>query len=58
MLKNFDMRIHKVSTLFKSIENSVALNDESKPVREVLKANYGVSYREDVNEGGQANCRM
>ena len=31
---------------------------ESKPVRETIKASYGVAYREDINDGGSANVRI
>ena len=39
-------------------EETVDLAQESRPVREVIKAGYGVSYREDPNDGGSANVRI
>ena len=36
-----------------------AKNDqESRPVREVFQAAYGVCYNESVNEGGTANVQL
>ena len=34
------------------------LEQESKPVRDVLKANYGVVFNEEVQKGGKQNCRI
>ena len=41
-----------------SKDDSIELTSESKPVRESLKANYGVSYIEDIAKGGSANFRI
>ena len=48
----------RVSTLIVNTNESVDLSAESKPVREVIKASYGVKYREDVTSGGSANVRL
>ena len=42
------MRSQKITSLLADPDTSIALTHESKPVRDVLKANYGVFYKEDV----------
>ena len=51
------MRRQTITSMIKT-EETVDLAQESKPVREVIKAGYGVSYREDPNDGGSANVRI
>ena len=51
------MRRQTITSMIK-VEETVDLAQESRPVREVLKAGYGVSYREDPNDGGSANVRI
>ncbi len=41
-----------------SAQQSIDLAAKSKPVKDSLKINYGVSYREDINDGGSANVRL
>ena len=57
ILSGFDMRRQTITSMIKT-EETVDLAQESKPVREVIKASYGVSYREDPNDGGSANVRI
>ena len=47
-----------VSLLVNDNSSMIGLEEESKPVREVMKANFGVEYTEDITEGGAANCRL
>ena len=58
MLKGFDMRTSKITSLIAQQNDNVELSQESRPVRETIKASYGVSYREDINDGGSANVRI
>lgn len=58
VLQGFDMKRQRIASLIVSTDESIELCQESKPVREALKANFGVSYREDVNTGGTANVRI
>ena len=46
-LANFD-HSKKISTLIKIEKQEVALEECSKPVREVMKVNYGVAYNESL----------
>lgn len=48
VLRGFDIRTQKITSLLSAPDTSVELVHESKPVRDVLKANYGVYYKEDV----------
>ena len=57
-LETFDARRQKISNLLVDDKQEVALEDCSKPVREVLKINYGVQYNEEVSKGGKMNCTM
>ena len=52
------MRRQKIASLINTNTTSVDLSTESKPLRETLQANYGVSYREDINAGGSTNVRI
>ena len=58
-LKSFDMKSQKIVALISSQEQgSIDLAQESKPVRDVLKANYGVSYNERLEDGGGTNMKI
>lgn len=52
ILRSFDAKKQRITTLIKNMHESLDLSQESKPVREVLKANYGVSYMEEASGGG------
>ena len=52
------MRTSKITALIAQADDKIDLAQESKPVRETIKASYGVSYREDINDGGSANVRI
>ena len=47
-LEKFDHSRQKISTLLVNDKHEVSLEDCSKPVREVIKVNYGVSYNESL----------
>ena len=57
-LEKFDHSRQKISTLLVNDKHEVSLEDCSKPVREVIKVSYGVSYNESLQKGGKANCSM
>ena len=57
-LAKFDHSRQKISTLIVNDKHEVSLEDCSKPVREVMKVNYGVAYNESLQKGGKANCSM
>ena len=57
-LATFDPRKQKISNLIVNDEQEIALEDCSKPVREVMKINYGVVYEENISKGGKTNCTM
>ena len=58
-LNSFDMKSHKIVELISNKEQgSIDLAQESKPVRDVLKANYGVSYNERLEDGGGTNMKI
>ena len=57
-LEKFDPSKQKISTLLVNDKHEVSLEDCSKPVREVIKVSYGVSYNESLQKGGKANCSM
>ena len=46
------------SLLVDDNSSMVGLEEHSKPVRDVMKANFGVEYKEDITAGGAANCRL
>ena len=54
----FDARKQKISNLIVDDQQELALEDCSKPVRDVMKVNYGVHYAESVSKGGKTNCTM
>ena len=59
VLERFDQRNQKICNLIQDDKTAnIDLEAESKPVREVFKASYGVQYKEDLNEGGSANVRI
>ena len=52
------MQRSKISNLIVSKDAMVDLTAQSKPVRESLKANFGVSYVESVTDGGSVNVKI
>ena len=58
VLKDFDVRTQKITSLLTHTEDKIDLTEDSKPVRETIKASFGVAYREDINDGGSANVRI
>ena len=54
----FDPRKQKISNLIVDDQQELALEDCSKPVREVMKVTYGVHYQEEISKGGKTNCTM
>lgn len=58
LLQGFDMKRHKIASLIQTQDQSIDLAQESKPVRDVLKASFGVTYKEDVEYGGVTNVRI
>ena len=44
----FDMKTQKIVSLIENKNDNIELSKESKPVSQVIKATYGVSYREDI----------
>ena len=48
LLQGFDATKQKISHLIMNKDEKVELTQQSKPVRETLKANFGVSYIENV----------
>ena len=57
-LRDFDSRTQKITSLITQQDDKIDLAEESKPVRETIKASFGVAYREDINDGGSANVRI
>ena len=57
-LAGFDMSRQRISRLIVSKGDMIELTAESKPVRESLKANYGVLYVESTLHGGSANVKI
>ena len=55
-MANFDQSKQKIAALIVIEKQEVALEECSKPVREVMKVNYGVAYHESITKGGRANC--
>ena len=52
-LRGFDQRKQRIVSLIQSNPSlNLDLAEESKPIRDTLKINFGVNYKEDVNEGG------
>ena len=52
-LRGFDQRKQRIVSLIQSNPSfNLDLADESKPIRDTLKINFGVNYKEDVNDGG------
>lgn len=58
VLASFDSTRQKIYKLIVRKEDEVDLASQSKPVRESLKANFGVSYVENVNTGGAFNVKI
>ena len=58
ILVGFNANKHDIKDLLRNNENSIDLDQESRPVREVFQATYGVCYNESVNEGGIANVQL
>jgi len=58
VLQGFDSRKTKITALLASKDGKIDLTSESKPVRDVLKANYGVTYKENTMKGGQVNLKV
>jgi len=57
-LANFDPRHERISNLIVSKDTLVDLSTQSKPVRECLQANFGVSYIENTIGGGSVNVKI
>ena len=58
LLQGFDVTKQKISHLILNKDEKVELTQQSKPVRETLKANFGVSYIENVSGGGSVNVKI
>ena len=58
ILNGFDITRQKVSNLIVNKDEILDLTVESKPVRDSLKASFGVSYIENVSDGGSVNLRL
>ena len=58
ILDGFDMRRQNIAELIIKDSESIDLDTESKPVRDAIKTGYGVSYTENIDNGGQANCSL
>ena len=52
------MRSSRIVGLIDLKNDKIDLSAESKPVSQVIKPIYGVSYTENVNEGGSTNIRL
>ena len=58
VLEGFDMQKDEIKSIIMNPDLEQVLEQESKPVRDVLKANYGVVFNEEVQRGGKQNCRI
>ena len=58
ILDGFDVTREKVADLILNKDEIVDLTVESKPVRETLKASFGITYLENVSDGGSVNTRL
>ncbi len=58
ILDGFDMKKQNIASLILNANASIDLSTESKPVRDTIQTNYGVSYFENIDHGGQANCTL
>ena len=58
ILVGFNANKHDIKDLLQNNDSSIDLDQESRPVREVFQATYGVCYNESVNEGGTANVQL
>ena len=57
-LVDFDMQNHSIVGLIDTTNDKIDLSAESKPVSSVIKPIYGVSYTENILEGGSTNARL
>ena len=57
-LATFDPKKSKISNLIVVDNQELALEDCSRPVRDVMQVIHGVLYQEEISKGGKTNCVM
>ena len=58
VLAGFDMRSQQIVGLIGNKNDKIDLSAESKPVCQVIQPIYGVSYTENLLDGGSTNIRL